>query len=197
MNRLFYLLIVFALTGCASKGTSVILLDNPDGSVGQVKVMSQGGEQHLNSARQETTIKDPATLPTPPRVVSQNEIDRDFGATLQALPLSVETFVLYFESGTPNLDEQSRELPEKIIATIVQRESRDIRINGHSDRVGTREDNARLSLQRAQAVRDILIDRGVNPAIIQVASHGEGNPLIPTADEISEPRNRRVEVLVR
>ena len=55
----------------------------------------------------------------------------------------------------------------------------------------------RLSLQRAILVRDYLVGEDVDASIIQVDSHGEGNPLFPTADEVPEPRNRRVEVLVR
>ena len=50
---------------------------------------------------------------------------------------------------------------------------------------------------RAERVRDLLIAEGLDPTLIEVDSHGENNPLIPTADEIAEPRNRRVEVTVR
>ncbi len=38
---------------------------------------------------------------------------------------------------------------------------------------------------------------GVDPKGIRTTSHGEGNPLIPTKDNVAEPRNRRVEVIVR
>ena len=46
-------------------------------------------------------------------------------------------------------------------------------------------------------VRDYLIGRGLDPALIEVDSHGEANPLIPTSDGVADPRNRRVEVFVR
>jgi outer membrane protein OmpA-like peptidoglycan-associated protein len=46
-------------------------------------------------------------------------------------------------------------------------------------------------------VRDLLIAEGIAPATIRLAFHGEGNPLIQTADNVPEPRNRRVEVIVR
>jgi outer membrane protein OmpA-like peptidoglycan-associated protein len=46
-------------------------------------------------------------------------------------------------------------------------------------------------------VRDLLVAEGIDPAMIQVTSHGEENPLVPTEDEVAEPRNRRVEVTVR
>ncbi|MFW6242332.1 MAG: OmpA family protein, partial [Thermodesulfobacteriota bacterium] len=68
---------------------------------------------------------------------------------------------------------------------------------GHSDRQGSEEMNWKLSLERARTVNRILVERGVPETLIETTSHGEGNPRIPTADEVSEPRNRRVEVTVR
>jgi outer membrane protein OmpA-like peptidoglycan-associated protein len=54
-----------------------------------------------------------------------------------------------------------------------------------------------LSRRRAEKVRDLLIAANIAPAVIRVAFHGEGNPLIQTVDNVPEPRNRRVEVIVR
>lgn len=68
---------------------------------------------------------------------------------------------------------------------------------GHTDRSGAKEFNMALSRRRAQRVRDLLVAEGIAPAAIRLAFHGEGNPLIPTADNVPEPRNRRVEVIVR
>jgi len=73
----------------------------------------------------------------------------------------------------------------------------DISVGGHTDRVGTRRYNYRLSLERARAVASYLIAEGVDPSILAIDSHGEDNPLISTGDGVSEPRNRRVEVTVR
>ena len=70
-------------------------------------------------------------------------------------------------------------------------------MTGHTDRVGSVADNDRLSLQRAEAVRAMLIQRGINSSFLRAVGRGEREPLIPTADEQAEPRNRRVEVIVR
>jgi outer membrane protein OmpA-like peptidoglycan-associated protein len=43
----------------------------------------------------------------------------------------------------------------------------------------------------------MLREHGVDPSILDITSHGEGNPLVPTGDQVSEPRNRRVEITVR
>lgn len=198
MKTIFFLLFLsLTVMGCAAKGTSVVLLENPDGTVGKVQVKSQAGDQTLSLARQGTTVSQPTDPPSPPRIVAQEEIDRDYGQAMRALPEAPDYFLLYFDAGTAKLTQESLAMPEKILAAISRRGSRDVRVNGHTDRQGKSEDNARLSLQRAEFVRDFLITKGVESSIIQVFAHGEGNPIVPTDDEMPEPRNRRVEVLVR
>jgi outer membrane protein OmpA-like peptidoglycan-associated protein len=46
-------------------------------------------------------------------------------------------------------------------------------------------------------VAEFLVSRGVDPIILEITSHGEGNPLIKTPDGTAEPKNRRVEIVVR
>jgi len=57
--------------------------------------------------------------------------------------------------------------------------------------------NFELGLRRATAIRTRLIEAGVAAAMIEVSSHGEADQLVKTADEVAEPRNRRVEITVR
>jgi outer membrane protein OmpA-like peptidoglycan-associated protein len=85
----------------------------------------------------------------------------------------------------------------QILQNVKARQSTDIRIVGHTDRVGKREGNYQLGLDRAQQIKGVLVSKGVDPAFIEVESHGEDNPLIPTDNEAPEPRNRRVEVTVK
>lgn len=197
MTRTLMLLFLIALAGCAAKGTNVVLIADPDGNVGQVTVTTPAGEQTLSEARQSTTVVTSSKAPEPVLVLDQTEIDDTYGRVLMSLPEPVETFVLYFEAGTSNLTPESSPVPEQVIASITRRHSTDVRVYGHSDRVGAPDLNQRLSMTRAEAMRAILVNMGVSEKIIRTSSHGEGNPLVPTADEVPEPRNRRVEVLVR
>jgi OmpA-OmpF porin, OOP family len=63
--------------------------------------------------------------------------------------------------------------------------------------VGSVGDNDHLSLARAQAVQDMLAQLGLRSDFIRAVGRGEREPLVPTPDEQPEPRNRRVEVIVR
>lgn len=195
--RLMLLFICLTLAGCAAKGTTVVLIEDPDGSVGQVEVSSSAGAKSLTAAGQSTSVRDFSAAPGRVRTLGRAAIERNYGQAIQAMPEPPKTFLLYFEYGRTELTAESQPVPAMILEAIQRTNSRDVRVNGHSDTIGKREDNARLSLDRARQARDLLVERGADPSIIQIFSHGEGNPLIPTPDETPEPRNRRVEVLVR
>lgn len=197
MARTLLLILCLAFAGCAAKGTTVVLIADPDGTTGQVEVSTAAGAQSLAAPGQSTHVKDASAAPGPLRTLDQDTIEKDYGQALLAMPEPPETFLLYFEYGRSELTAESQPVPAMILETILRRNSHDVRINGHSDTVGKSEDNARLSLERAKGARDLLVTKGVDPSIIKIFSHGEGNPLIPTPDETPEPRNRRVEVLVR
>ncbi len=70
------------------------------------------------------------------------------------------------------------------------------RIEGHTDTVGGSALNQALSERRAEAVRDYLVrQHGIMPSRLEVIGFGETMPLVPTPDERSETRNRRVQVI--
>ncbi|HEV3009509.1 MAG TPA: OmpA family protein, partial [Burkholderiales bacterium] len=66
-----------------------------------------------------------------------------------------------------------------------------------TDRVGKDADNDRLSLQRAERVRQSLVAQGIAAERIRASGRGERELVTPTADGVDEPRNRRVEINVR
>jgi OmpA-OmpF porin, OOP family len=71
-----------------------------------------------------------------------------------------------------------------------------IRATGHTDTVGTPRYNMALSIRRANAVRDVLVREGIPATQIVVVGRGETQLLVPTPDNVNEPRNRRVEIVI-
>lgn len=195
--RLLIVIALAALLGaCASppKPVSyVALLDSPDGSTGKVIVKGSKGEQLIDRAKTGAPLD--GSQPAAP--VSDEKIKQDFGAALAARPLLPEHFLLYFESGGAVLTAESAALMPQIIDTAVRRPGVDVSIIGHSDTVGKAEANVALALKRAQAITDLLKEKGLKATALNVESHGESNLLIKTPDETPEPRNRRVEVAIR
>ncbi len=68
---------------------------------------------------------------------------------------------------------------------------------GHTDNTGPASYNQRLSAQRAQAVADILLDAGVDPARIRAIGRGEFEPVASNLTPEGRAQNRRVEIIIR
>ena len=75
-------------------------------------------------------------------------------------------------------------------------EIKKVEVVGYTDNLGDYEYNLELSLKRAEAVRDLLIDFGVDPDIIEARGEGENNPVAPNDTPEHRALNRRVEVIV-
>ena len=86
---------------------------------------------------------------------------------------------------------------ERVLAEVKRRPAPDVIVVGQTDRVGQVPDNDRLALRRAEKMRQELLRQGLPADSVQAAGRGEREPLVLTADEVAEPRNRRVEMLVR
>jgi outer membrane protein OmpA-like peptidoglycan-associated protein len=188
--------LLLSLAACAGQNRFV-LLEEEDGSVGAIVVENEAGSQTIDQARGTTQVADATTPPSTQELLSQEEIDKTWGATLQASPRKPRTFLIYFISGTDILTEESRRQMPAILDSIKEYSAPEVSVTGHTDRTGSAEVNARLALDRAEAIRGVLVEEGLDPALIQVDSHGESNPVVPTADDVAEPLNRRVEVTVR
>jgi len=151
----------------------------------------------LTEPYQATALESADVSPGTPFPMNGEQQRETFGDALATLPEPPIRFTLYFKTGTTHLTDPSRNLLAQVLPAAVARNSSDISVLGHTDRVGTRRDNFVLGLDRAFLMKQILVSRGIDPEIIEIDSHGEDNPLIETPDETDEPRNRRVEVIVR
>ncbi len=175
-----------------------VLLEDDDGKVGALQVENDAGSQTLNQAGQATGLDRADQEPVDPFVLEEDEIRDVFGEALDAQPEPPVTFLLYFRTGTADLTAESQALIPEILRTLSNRVSPPrVAVIGHTDTLGAASVNAALSLDRARTVRDLLVREAVDAALVEVTSHGETNPVVPTADNVSEPRNRRVEVTIR
>ncbi len=72
-----------------------------------------------------------------------------------------------------------------------------ITVTGHTDSVGTEQYNQALSERRAAAVRDYLVETGINPANITSQGMGESSPVASNATAAGRQQNRRVDIDVQ
>jgi outer membrane protein OmpA-like peptidoglycan-associated protein len=85
----------------------------------------------------------------------------------------------------------------KMVALVKARAGGEILVVGHTDRVGSVEANDKLSQQRADAIAALLRSAGLPAELVTAVGRGERQPLVPTPDEVAEPRNRRAEIIIR
>ena len=208
MRRLRWLIVlalVVAAPACASRRngstagpSTVVLLAEPDGTIGRAVVSSAAGAGmvELSAARAATTVAG-RRAPSPVAPLDAAVIEKQFGLALASLPMAPESFTLYFRLESDELTDESRALLPGVLKAVAGRPAPEVGVVGHTDTTGERGSNYVLGLDRANRVRTLLIGAGVEASLIDVSSLGESDLRIRTADNVLEPRNRRVEISVR
>jgi len=181
------------LAACAPV-SNVVLLPEAGGHSSAVAV-THGDKQVVLDQPYAAARDAPTGLAT--YTSNEAEVKARWADALAAQPARAETFTLYFVEGKDVLTDESRRQVDKTLAEIAQRPVPDVLVVGHTDAVGNQASNDALAKRRADSIRDELIRLGVPAANVQVIARGKRAPLVPTADGVAEPRNRRVEIIVR
>ena len=84
-----------------------------------------------------------------------------------------------------------------VLQRLKERKALDITVAGHTDTVSTARINEALALRRARAVEQRLRASGLKDTAIAIESYGARNLEVPTPDQTSELRNRRVVIIAR
>lgn len=185
------------LVACCPTGTTVVLIPDAGGKVGQVDVTTKAGTTVLTKANQSAEATKAEQAPTRPVQLSDKKIQAMFAETLAKEPMPPGHFRFYFATGSADLLAEANADLAKAKAAIQVRKSCDLSVIGHADRVGDNELNRGISMQRAGMVAMALINSGVAKECMDIRYYGENDPAIPTADNVDEPRNRRVEIEIR
>lgn len=189
-------LALFLLAGCAPTHT-VVLVPDPDGHIGRAEVATTGGNQFLEKANDMTRVSGPSAPPSPVTTADPAFITATFADVMAIEPLPSEKFILFFTTGKTELAQESQKTIPAMLEAIKRRGAITIAVSGHADASGSAQVNDKLAYERASMVKELLLQNGVDPEKVTVSSHGKGNPLVPTPDGVAEPRNRRVEVVIR
>ena len=107
-----------------------------------------------------------------------------------------KTDAIYFKTGSADLDQASAPLLDSLAAIANRCPSVKIDVDGHTDNVGSKTANQRLSEQRAKAVVDYLTGKGVTATRIRSAGYGDTRPVAGNETEKSRADNRRIEFKV-
>jgi hypothetical protein len=198
------LVVAGLVSACAMRGRGaerpgqvlVVLLPDVDTrAVGRVVVSNQAGSTELATAWASTRV----TLTQAPviRTLTETEVTAWFDGVLATLPPPPRHFTLPFQFDSEELTEEGRRLVQDVLQAVKTYPVPEVVVVGHTDTTGTPQSNVELGMRRANTVRTLLVQAGLSPSAIDLRSHGEAELLVPTADNVFEPKNRRVEVTVR
>lgn len=102
---------------------------------------------------------------------------------------------LEFELGSAEIRKGTESNLDALLAHMQQNPKTQIQVDGYTDSIGTREDNLKLSADRAQAVADYLIQRGIDANRIRVVGYGERRPIATNMYKAGRAQNRRVAII--
>ncbi len=173
-----------------------VLLPDQNGKVGEITISNKAGSTTLSKANESAQVTS-NHIAARTEILSNRDIQENFHDTLQAIPGTADQYILFFSSGTIKLTKESQKQLPLILKRIKERLPCEISIIGHSDTEAGSEYNLSLALKRAIHVKDQLLSIGAPRKLLEVSSHGESDPMIPTEDDVAEPQNRRVEIFIR
>jgi outer membrane protein OmpA-like peptidoglycan-associated protein len=186
--------LIAAVSQQRSPTEQITLLPNQDGKPSAVIINTAGVDTVLDKPYQVAAIGSKGATVS---IGDMADIRSRYEKVLSAMPQRAAVFTLYFATDTDDLVPESAARLADVKAQLGSRPAPEIIVIGHTDTVAQREYNDALSLRRAAAVKRMLVETGIDEERIVVQGRGEREPLVPTADGVDEPRNRRVEIRVR
>jgi len=145
-----------------------------------------------------------ADLPPEPPSASQPDANsQDGNVSGVAVPGSRADFIqsvpadrVFFELDSYSLDGEDRSTLDAQVTWLQRYPNVRVTIEGHADERGTREYNLALGDRRANAARDYLQSRGIDPSRMQTISYGKERPAVEGSNEAAWAQNRRAVTVV-
>ncbi len=111
-------------------------------------------------------------------------------------PMALENakYIVFFDWDEYTLNPGAISILDAAAAEAQTRSLVSIDLVGHTNTSGSDEYNQKLSMQRANVVRDAMVQRGVDATLLQLNHRGENDLLVQTPDDVREPANRRTEI---
>jgi iron complex outermembrane receptor protein len=115
--------------------------------------------------------------------------------TPMAAPGVAHSYMVFFDFNKSDLSAQAVAIVDQAAKNAGPAKATELVVTGHTDTVGSDAYNMRLSLRRAESVAAELEKQGIKSSEIDIIAKGKKDLLVPTADGVREPQNRRVTIL--
>jgi outer membrane protein OmpA-like peptidoglycan-associated protein len=136
-------------------------------------------------------VPPPPAPPAPPPMVVQPPPQAAPAPPPPAPPPAPQMFVVFFDFDRADLSEEARDIVRRAVGEARRQGSVRVFVTGHTDTVGSRAYNQRLSERRALAVKNEMVRGGLDEDEITTVGRNFSDPLVPTGPGIREPQNRR------
>jgi len=172
-----------------------IILGDKSGKKNAITIGSKEAKLKIDKPLTKVKIKEDGKLSKPVKI-SKDELNKEFGNVINAIPPKAFSTNIFFNNGLDLEDDYTMKLFQ-IKYEIKRRKPCEVEIIGYSDTKGSDEKNLILSKKRAEFIKTLIEKTKVKIENINIRALGESNQFIATNDEVSEPKNRRVEVIVK
>jgi iron complex outermembrane receptor protein len=112
-----------------------------------------------------------------------------------AAPAAPHSYLVFFDFNKSDLTGQAKGIVDQAAANASPAHVTRLTVTGHTDTVGSDAYNMRLSRRRAESVAAELEKDGLPSSEIEIVAKGKRDLLVPTADGVKEPQNRRVQIV--
>jgi outer membrane protein OmpA-like peptidoglycan-associated protein len=120
-----------------------------------------------------------------------NPLDANDDVVKIGVPIVLEGVT--FESNKADITPESSQILRTALKTLTTYPEIQVEISGHTDNVGSKKANTKLSQRRADSVRSWLIERGIDPGRIVAKGYGPDVPIVPNDSPDNKRKNRRIE----
>jgi outer membrane protein OmpA-like peptidoglycan-associated protein len=170
--------------------SAIALSEQSSAEAEQARRLARAQAEEAALARQEADL---ATAAAESLRLQLNSMTARSDARGQVMTLAGDAFA----SGQSRLRPEARANLQRVIEFVQQNGARPVLIEGHTDSQGGANANQVLSQRRAEAVREALIEEGVDAARLSAVGLGEDRPVSDNASADGRARNRRVEIVIQ
>ena len=194
-KTLFIVMVSFIFIGCSAK-TTVVLLDSGKAR-NAIIVSTNKGSKQLNRVGSFVQLKDKNEAPSATKMMSKETIHSRYAQLFNIAPEKPRTYIVYFKKNSTELTEKSKRVLNEALRTIKKRSPCMVDVIGHTDTVGSNKANAKVSLKRARYVKKMIETKRIKILSLIAKGYGEEDLQMKTANNVSEARNRNVEIFIK
>jgi len=152
------------------------------------KAEEEAERRKAEAAQQEAVARDRRAAQPPATAIPAAAFDCQ-----KRISEAAKAGVILFDYASSELSADSRPTLDELARIAGSCPDVAIAVEGHTDSVGQRTDNRKLSLRRAESVIEYLVRAGVSRSRLRAVGYGEAHPLVPNSSSANRARNRRIE----